>query len=153
VNLAYNFTFSVLTQASSLGAVFDQYRLAEIEVTIRPTYTTAISGMLVPLIYSVIDYDDSTTLTGGASTYEAYTNCTTTQFETVVRRWRPHASSSGLTSGGLVAGVNIESPWIDIANSTVEHFGLKLGMDAGNSGALAGLTINFRALVQVKNVR
>jgi len=155
INLGYGFTLSMMPQASSFGQVFDQYRIDEIEMTFRPFFTTGQSSMHTPLLYTVIDYDDVTPLTGGLNTYLQYENCLTTQYETVIRKWKPHVALAALDSTPAYASsANVISPWCDMANSTIVHYGLKLGMDASGGGSpLQAFNITVRLKLQFKNVR
>jgi hypothetical protein len=154
INLALAVTLSQVPNASSFGAVFDQYRIAEIEATIRPTFNVGVSGMKTPYFYSVIDYDDATVL-AGATTYLGYNNCTTSMYETVVRKWVPHVAGALLdASTSIVATENQVAPWIDMADATVPHYGLKIGVDAsGGASPLQAFSITFRLLLQLRNVR
>jgi hypothetical protein len=152
VSQALAFNLQLFSQSASLGAVFDQYRIAEIEIEFRPTYNVGISGMKTPLLYTVIDYDDQVALTGGAPTFMAYTNCVVSQFETVVRRFVPHCTRGILDSTGLVATENATAPWLDMADATVLHYGVKFGIDAG-AGTFQGYTVIARTHLQLRNVR
>jgi hypothetical protein len=154
INLSYAVNLSSLPQAASFGQVFDQYRIAEIEFIIRPFFTTGQSSMHTPLLYTVIDYDDNTALTGGNTTYLQYTNCVTTQYETLVRTFVPHVAVAALDNTGYNSSANETAPWLDMANSGVLHYGLKLGMDASGGGTpLQAFSIVQRLKFQVRNVR
>jgi hypothetical protein len=154
INLSYSVNLASFPQASSFGAVFDQYRISEYEITIRPFFTTGQSGMHTPLLYTVIDYDDNTPLTGGNTTYLAYTNCVTTQYETLVRSFVPHVAIAALDNTGYNSSANETAPWLDMANSGVLHYGLKLGMDASGGGTpLQQFSLVQRLKLQVRNVR
>jgi hypothetical protein len=153
---AYGFQFSFLDQVASIQALFDQYRIAMVEVTLRPMYnavTMQSSGTTVPLLYTVVDYDDATAPTA-LGTLRAYANCIESEYETQVRRFVPHAALGAYT-GSFGGFANVPAPWLDAASSTVQHYGLKIGIDPGQSGqtALQAWTITFRYLLQVRNVR
>jgi hypothetical protein len=154
ISLAYATTLSMVSQAASFGAVFDQYRIDEIEFTLRPFFTTGQSGMHTPLLYTVIDYDDAVTLTGGNATFLSYENCITSQYETVVRAFKPHVAMAALDTTAYTSSVNAESPWCDMANSGIVHYGLKLGMDASGGGTpLQAFSIVCKLKMQFRNLR
>jgi hypothetical protein len=117
---SYYFTISQLDQFSSLGSVFDQYRIDEIEMTFRPAVNTLNNELI-----TVIDWDDAS-VPGTIAYLDEYANACVSMNETQVRRWKPsvavpayQATSSGYT--------NVQSPWIDCAGNTVQHYGLKYG--------------------------
>lgn len=155
ISLAYAVTLAMTPQASSFGQVFDQYRIAQVELTIRPFFTTGQSSMHTPLLYTVIDYDDATPLTGGNTTFLSYDNCLTTQYETVVRAWEPHVAMAALdTTASYASSTNSTAPWCDMANSGIVHYGLKLGMDASGGGTpLQAFSLLYRLKLQFRNVR
>jgi len=144
--------FGNLAQASVLGAFFDQYRIAEVELTFRPRYTVGIASSPMPNLYTVIDYDDAATPTATVAFFQQYTNLQTTMYETQVRAWIPHISMGGLDNTGLVAGVNVTSPWLDMADAAFEHFGCKFGCDA-TSPATQAWNIDYKITVQCRNIR
>jgi len=138
-------------------ALFDAYRILKIEAVIRPTYTTGVAASAVtfaaPTVYTVIDYDDSNPLTT-ASAFREYSNCTITQYESIRRSWVPAIVTPAFVSGGAATGyMNVYSPWIDITSVTVEHYGLKVGMDGGTSTVPQVLEINVDFLVEFRCTR
>jgi len=146
------FQFSNLPQASSFGQLFDQYRIDAVELTFRPRYTVGLSGLVTPLLYTVIDYDDVATPTATVAFFQQYENCVTSQYETVVRCWKPHVAMAALDNTGYSSNANVPAPWLDMANSSVEHFGIKWGCDAG-SGTFQSWTVSYRAMISLRNVR
>jgi len=154
INLGFVHTLSQVSQSAQMGAVFDQYRIAEIEMTFRPAFTTGVSNMRPPLLYLVVDLDDSVPLSGGSAPYLAYDNCSESQFETVVMSFVPHCTMGVLDNTGVVAAGNITAPWLDMADSAVEHFGVKLGMGPLGTAIVAqAFTITSRFRLQLRNFR
>lgn len=150
----YEVDFSQFAGGADYLAVFDQYRIREIQVTIRPQMTTAVVGFAAPLVYSVIDLDDSTPL-GTAAIFREYANCTTTQYETLVRSWKPCISVPAYVTGGAATGaMSVPAPWIDVATINVAHFGFKLGIEPNSGGTSSQLlSVDFKALVDFRTTR
>jgi hypothetical protein len=150
------YQLSFLDQSSSFEAVFDQYRIDEIEVTFRPMFNSnflaAPSAQIIPMLYVAVDYDDATAPTTLAYLRE-YSNCTMSQYETVVRRWVPHVAVAAY-NGAFGGYRNETAPWIDCASDTVQHYGIKFGCDAGvNAQTLLQVwTITARLRVSFRNV-
>jgi len=118
------FMVSSLDQISSLTALFDQYRIIEIEVWIIPRTTNNTVTSNTGLLATVVDYDDDTVL-GTLGAALDYTNVVVgTGIEGHYRRFKPHAAMAAY-SGAFSAFANVESPWIDAASTGVRHYGLK----------------------------
>lgn len=148
---------SFLDNVTPFTTLFDQYRFDWCECIFRPMYTaqalTALSSVIVPQLYTVIDYDDPTPLSTLNGMRE-YQNLQMSELETVVRRFKPHAALAAYT-GSFSGYGNLESPWIDCASSTVQHYGVKYAIDAGDTGQTALQTWNctMRVGVSFRNVR
>jgi hypothetical protein len=151
-NAPYFFSLSQIDQATQWTAVFDQYRIAEIEVTIRPAFNVGQAGVNTVNWYSVVDYDDANPLTSAASMRE-YGNCLISQYETQVRRFTPHAAIAAY-QGTFVGFANVVAPWLDAASTTVQHYSIKLGMDPGPAAIVTAqtLTVQFKYRIQFRNV-
>jgi hypothetical protein len=119
-----------ITQFASFASVFDQYRIMDIEVWLAPaTGASTTLGSSTATFASVIDYDDSNTPALMSQLY---------QYENVImgntrnghyRKFRPHVASA-VYNGAFGGFENQLSPWIDVASSNVQHYGLKMGIEA-----------------------
>jgi hypothetical protein len=157
---AFVFKLSYLTQAAQLVAVFDQYRIAMVEITFRPMFTanplTDSPSISVPQLYTVVDYDDVGSFGGSVANALAFANCTQSVYETVVRRFVPHVAVGAWQSGSGFAGyANETAPWLDCASSAIEHYGVKYICDPGFAGQtqLQSWVISSRYLLCFRNVR
>jgi hypothetical protein len=151
----FNFTLQQLDQYAQLIYVFDQYRFDAIEVTFRPQFTSngmeAGTNIVVPLLYTVVDYDDSNAIP--ITTLRQYDDCAQSLYETQVRRFTPHCATA-MYQGSFAGYGNVASPWIDCSSSTVQHYGVKFGITAGNTGqtVLQNWAVTVRAKVSFKNL-
>lgn len=148
---------SFLDNVTSFTTLFDQYRFDWCECIFRPMYTaqplSALSSIIVPQLYTIIDYDDPTPLSTLSGMRE-YQNLQMSELETVVRRFKPHAAMAAYT-GSFSGYGNVESPWIDCTSSTVQHYGIKWAIDAGDTGqtALQTWSVTMRVGLSFRNVR
>jgi len=125
------FRFGDLPQASTtLGPLADQYKIERVLVHILPSFNVSAGpSSLINLPYfTVADYDDSSVLTTINQAFE-YQNCQVHEpykkalIEIVPRIAVP--SGTGF--------VNRPPDWIDMADQTVQHYGLKgaVGIQTG----------------------
>lgn len=122
--------------------VFDAYRIEEVQVTVTPTYTVGVVGMvLMPNITTVIDYDDVNAIT--LAQMREFSNNTVTTNQTVVRSFVPHVN---MDSSAIAAAYSVPAPWIDAASTTIPHYGFKSGIDA----TVAGQTVVQEYTVAVR---
>jgi hypothetical protein len=156
--LGIQFVLSDLTDYTNWISVFDQYRFDEVQVTIRPLSTSVglqiPTSIKPPLIYTVIDYDDATTPTT-LTELRQYSNCAISLYETVVVHLRPHMAMAAYGGSVFTSFANAQGQWIDAASASVPHYGVKMGIDGGDSGQtnLQVVQITMRYKISFKNVR
>jgi len=156
--LGFNFSLDQLAQYTSWTSVFDQYRIDKVQVTIRPQYNAVglfvPASVKIPLLYSVIDYDDNTAASS-LSTLKEYSNCNISMYETVVATFQPHLAMAAYDGSVFTSYANIAGQWIDAASPTVKHYGMKLGVEGGQSGqtGLQTYDITIKYLISFRNVR
>ncbi len=138
VMVATSFQLVDLTQASTFGALFDQYRLEAVHLKIRPRNTQSFLASVAspnqeaPRVYAVIDRDDAQVLPNLSAAQE-YDNCTEIfvgQALDVVLEPSPTRAiySAGAFSGYEVVKGGSSGPWIDLANTTVPYYAVKMAI-------------------------
>jgi hypothetical protein len=148
---ATSFSVNSLDQISQLGAVWDQYKIEEIEVWLFSNTMGASTGAQQGLVYSVLDYDDASNLSTIGQA-EDYTNVVTMiPTDSIYRRFRPHVAVAAY-SGTFTSFSNVEAPWIDFASPNVQHYGLKLAATA-TAAAVSFYTLQVRYHLAFRNVR
>jgi hypothetical protein len=155
VSSAYSFALSQITDASSLATVFDQYRVLAVEVVLRPVASDLIAATVLPtgLLYTVIDYDDTSVLTNG-TLYTAYDNCIVTDTSRSQRRcFRPRVAAALYGGSTFTSYGNVPAPWIDCTSNTVPHYGIKVGIDQGNSTQLQTYSLTATVEIEFRQVR
>jgi len=146
---SFNFQVSSLDQISSLTALFDQYRIKQVECWIAPK----LGPIQTPgnNLASVIDYDDSAALTTYAQALD-YVNCCSSNGSLAhYRKFVPHCAVAAY-SGTFVSFANVAAPWIDAASTSVQHYGLKLASTV-SVPATFNYDVTVRLLTEWRNAR
>jgi hypothetical protein len=150
VNPTYAFSMSILPNANDYTNLFDQYRIIQVSAEFNPQSVTTIANS--PPIYSVIDYDDSNTVTAlQIAQYDSCMACPAGVF--FERTFAPMPSIdafNGVITGGFASGPR--GLWIDVASPGVSYFGLKLFIDVGSANAIL-YNPTFHVTLQCRNTR
>jgi hypothetical protein len=144
---AQSFNIGGLANISSIASLFDQYKIAGVEVWITPTYLDYVGGNPNSVYYSVVDYDDSIVPTAINNLIQ-FQNCIEVSSTTgTYRRWVPHiaANVGGTTSA---AGINLPAKWIDVALQSIPHFGIKVAVKASNVTTYLNMRVRYTILVR-----
>lgn len=150
---AYNFQLANAPNLSSFQTLFDQYRVLALDITFRPRGTdiapgvTSISPMRV-----VIDYDDNT-VAASANELDQYSNVMTIEAYQSARRAFCPAVALALYSGAFTSYGNRQRQWIDIASTTVQHYGLKWYVPICVTTTVPVWDILIDAYIEFKTVR
>lgn len=142
------FILNNLNDITSLGNVFDQYRIDEIEAWLEPT--VQVDGTALGQLLSNVDYDDAAAPGSVAAHAEASNIITTNGLTSHYHRWKPHCAIATY-AGAFTSYANVVSPWIDFASPSVEHYGLKASTSV--AGTAHVYTLRYRYHFTVKNVR
>lgn len=150
--VATNFTIGVLDQIVSLTNVFDQYRIDFIEAWITPRIDTVVpSAASNPgIFHTVIDFDDSSTLTTIGQALDYSNVMMASGVVGHYRAWKPHVAGV-VQSGSQVSVHNLTSPWLDSANTSVQHYGLKTAWTV--TDIVYTMDATFRIHCSFRNVR
>jgi hypothetical protein len=140
---AQSFNIGGLANIGAVNQLFDQYKIIGLEAWVTPTYLDYAGGNPNSVYLSVIDYDDSN-VPANIGAMLQYQNCIEVSSTTgTYRRWTPHI---GVGSTGAVPAVNVTAPWIDIAYTSIPHFGIKLGCKASNVTTYLNLRVRYTVL-------
>lgn len=161
VQSAYYFSLgyaSVLTDTpgyAELTALFDQYKLVKVELSLIPLWNTTITavgagnGDLGGFVHSVTDYDDNLAPAASTAGIQALMQYRSYRAQTLVSReplkWSlsPKVASAVFGSGVFGSYASQSNMWIDAASTTVEHYGLKFIFEVLNPTAAVAY-FNFR---------
>jgi hypothetical protein len=117
------FALSSMNDASEYAAVFDQYRIMAVELTIMPS-TQTVAGLTGHLLSSV-DYDDVASITPALNAQKSTVVISNLQ-DTVVRSFTPRIALAAYSGAFTAYSVGPSQSWINTASTTVQHYGHKL---------------------------
>jgi len=147
---ATSVSLSVLDQVSTLIGLFDQYRIAMLEVRIVPRLTQNDTPSLVPGDFvSVVDLDDANALSTFNAALDYPSAVTTLSTREHKHTFVPHVAIAAY-SGAFTSFANEAAPWIDAASSGVLHYGVKTAWQPTSTVLYQDIWI--RMLVQFRNV-
>jgi hypothetical protein len=141
---AVYFQLSAVVNYASFAAVFDQYRIDEVEVWLSGSLADPASFV------TVIDYDDATAPTTEAALLNYQNAIVSTLNDGHYRRFRPHVAIAAY-SGAFASFANEVAPWIDVVSPNVQHYGVKLGTNP--TAAISTVTMRARLWLSFRNVR
>jgi len=151
VYLGLNFAISQLDQVTQLAAVFDQYRINQIEVWINIAGQGLAGSGTTCKWASAVDYDDSNAPTTYGQVLD-YQNAVQTLYDVGhYRVFTPHIAVAAY-SGAFTSYANETAPWIDFTSQSVQHFGLKCAFETA-TGSNNAVVAQYRFHVSFRNVR
>jgi len=114
-------TLSLTSDSASFQALFDQWRIVQMSVSFTPnTVSTSYASL-----YTVIDYDDGTNLTGLPAADEYDTLEVTAPGRFVTRTFAPQAAMAAYSGTFTSFGSSLGGQWFDVASPNVIYYGLK----------------------------
>jgi hypothetical protein len=143
---AYQFNLGSLPSASSFTALFDRYKIREINVQFNPVSTSAV--VTGPPMTTVIDYDDATVSVNS----ELFQRDTAQQIpvgEYFERTFQPRIALAAY-AGTFTGFANVAPPYMDVSSSGIQHYGLKVLLPA-MSAAVNVYTVTARIRISFKN--
>jgi len=126
---ALNFQINSLGDLSSYQGLFDAYRIIQAEVQFIPKYVVG-SNTGVPLLFTVIDYDDSSTPTQISQLLD-YDTVQISPGDVLQSRVLTPRAALGVYGSTLTSyGQTANSQWMDLASPQVQYYGVKYGLEA-----------------------
>jgi len=117
------FALSSMNDASEYAAVFEQYRIMAVELTIMPS-TLTVAGLTGHLLLAV-DYDDVASITPALNAQKSTVVISNLQ-DTIVRSFTPKIALAAYSGAFTAYSVGPAQTWINTASTTVQHYGHKL---------------------------
>jgi hypothetical protein len=145
VGNASSVTIAGFSGAAALLAVFDQYRIDQLEVWLEPVAAqgTTVFGSVV----SAVDLDDANAVTGFSQVQDHPCAIQGIGGAGHYHKWRPHTAVA-IYSGAFTSFSNEPSMWIDSGSPNVQHYGLKACTIGFAAAIVYSLTV--RAVVSVR---
>ncbi len=143
---ALYFTLDSVAGSSDFTSLYDQYRIAGVEVELFWGTDALTPGQ----IYLAPDYDDATTVS--VANLLQYSACKRFPIgkNIFLRMDRLACDLSVYGTSGSAPGRVVYNPWLDCGKPDVQHFGLKYGIPAGPNFTA---TVMVRYKLQFRQVR
>lgn len=151
----YSPSLSDLPQVATFQALYDQYRITKVTIRIIPQMTVSTGPLVFPNLfyYTVLDYNDSATL---SSTNQAnqHNSCRTTPWmKPFSRTFRPYVVQNTTDSTPTAYVLTKPSPWIATVNPGIAHLGMKFITDNNSGSGDFKWNVRITFVVQFKNVK
>lgn len=149
---AYSFQLNQLPSVGDFGNLFDQYKITGVKLTLTPALS---EGILSPLnntatalgyskVHSVIDYDDSQAPTSEDLLLEYGSLKSTAPFQTHTRFIKPKVLHEIYRSAISTSYAPKSGTYLDMNNTDVPHYGLKVWISAPNTPAGTAASIAYK---------
>jgi hypothetical protein len=160
VGAYYAFTLASLANATSFLNLFDMYRLLElvyvftpIQVQINESVGAAAPGAL-PNLVTAIDQDGVDSAPTSQSQVQQYqTAVTSASSQQQFRVFAPRTLTAVVAGTGTAYRTNGPSVWLDIANDTIQHWGLIAYLSPCAYAGQATFAVTIGATLLVREVR
>lgn len=155
---AYSFNISSLPDVTDFTTLFDQYKLNKVEFTLIPNITSNDMNPVstyyeMPNVHTVIDRDDDSAITSLTSLMQ-YPSYRRTRGHQVHKRTFVPALAQTIFKTASTTGTAQKAPmWLDLTDTTVPHFGLKLFIDQTNASTNIKYRLYIKYWLQFKGVR
>lgn len=126
----FSFSLDAVTNYSEFSNLFDSYRINKVVVKFVPRTTDNGQGANERgNFYTVVDYNDITTLTNVANALERDTVRRTAATRVHTRVFRPAVATAAYKSLTTWGYMPSWKRWIDMSDPQVPHYGLKYVID------------------------
>lgn len=160
------FLLSDLPQASTLGSLFDAYRINRVVISFTPmlgAYTgingvsAASTGTFDEPLYTVLDRDDISVPTSLSQLEEYESLKMTPSYRKHKRVFTPAIAAEVYKASGVTNGYSQKyKQWIDIASNDTDHYGIKgciQGPSTAGNARRAAWMVRAKLYFQCKQVR
>jgi len=142
---SFQVNLALFAGATTITAVFDQYKFEQLEVWLDPIPTVAGSSCFLT---SAVDLDDSNVPTTPGQVLDHQGSLSGTGGSAGhYHKWKPHMAIAAY-SGAFTSYSNSPATWIDVASPAVQHFGLK--MAAVSTGNVVAFQLTYRAVISFR---
>jgi hypothetical protein len=148
----YNQTFQLNSTAiyGGIAALFDQYAIFAAYVRVIVNSTAPVATQ-VPALVTAIDYDNTNAI-GTLATLQGYSTSTVTGISEVQERYIEPCNSPALFSGSAFTHYGQARMWVDTANVSTPHYGIRTMVSALGSGVTGSLQLEITLVICARNV-
>jgi len=162
---AYSFSLAQLPSVSDFTALYDQYKITGAKLQLTPALSEGIqspifgtaSALGYSRVHTVIDYDDTLVPTSEDQLLEYGSHKSTAPFQTHSRYIKPKVLHEIYRSAIATAYAPRANTYLDMTNTDVPHYGLKLWISAPNTTAGTAASITYKVYLTLyfacKNTR
>lgn len=159
-SVPYAFILTAATNYSAFTDLYDQYRVDYLEYTFRPSFTAtslqdeSATLLSAPIILTAVDKDSAAAITESA--IREYQGCEIHDGnKTFTVRFKPGCLTGVWNGTNVVAGGRKISPWIDMAQNNIIHYGLNTVVPgiAGVTAAFQKWNVDLFVGLSFRNVR
>lgn len=135
--LAWN--LAGLPDFTDFSSLYDQYKIRKVKVQFMPrgNSSDSVTGNAISSLFTVLDFDDSNPPTSVEQLlqYDTLKVCRSTQQQTRLVVPKFNKGIINTVAGGLI-GKNPSTGYIDLANSSVAHYGIKGALTVSTAGTI-----------------
>lgn len=138
--------------------MFDQYKINGIQIQLVPNVTGNDANPVstyytLPNVHSIIDFDDDVAPAALTDMMQYPSYRRTRGHEVHKRYFRPAIAASVYKTASTTGTSQQFNKWLDCADTTIPHFGLKLWVDQTNSATSVTYQVYVRYYLSFKGVR
>jgi len=145
-----SFALGDIQPAASLVALFDQYAIFAVYARII-VQTTAPIATTIPVYTTALDFDNITNI-ANQLTLRGYSTSVTSPIGTVQERYIEPCNSPALYSGAVFTHFGQSRMWVDCANFTTPHYGLRLIVAPLGAAVTGSIDVELTYVVCCRNV-
>jgi hypothetical protein len=147
-----SFMASQFSNFADYQNVFDQYRILKVEAIFRPQANSQVTNVQNPgELTIVIDLDDANVPTALTQLQQYATQITKPGYKKIRRCFKPHCALAAYGGGAFTSYANVKDQWLDVANSGIQHYGLKTGWST--TSVVYAYDMTVRASFQFRSSR
>jgi hypothetical protein len=142
-------TLSSFNGYSNYTALFDQYRIEQLEVWMEPVIVPTTNGNTLA---TCVDLDDANTPTAVATVTDHPGALVGLSMAARYHKWVPHVAVAAY-SGTFASFTNAVAPWIDSASSAVQHYGFKVACASVGTPTAYLITVRARVAFRAPGIQ
>jgi hypothetical protein len=143
-----SFSLSQCPIVNAITSLFDQYAIFAVYARLCPI-TTGL-GVGIQRFFSALDYDNVTNL-GTVAQIQGYSTVTETDLSMTQERYIEPCNAPALYSGSVFTHFGQSRMWVDTANSSTPHYGLRVMYDALGAGGVGTYSHEFSVVICARN--
>jgi len=153
---AFSFNVNSMPNIAAYTSLFDKYKIMKVEVYFTPYLATEVlntAPVTVPRLHTCVDQDDEAVPTSVAELEQFSTYSQVRGTAPLVRVFKPRAIMQIFQSAIATSYAVAPDVWLDLANPTIPHYGLKYAFPSSAVAGTFGYEVNVLMTAAFANVR